>query len=144
MGHSRPWQEQWRAVIRDFMALGRCYSGQHADPDMRQIVIAFCHSCHHLATCLELDPDVPVPVRHAVQAHVADSPHITLVTSVAREGADLRPVVERQPPRTTMRIEWDHSNGTPGCDDAFDVAGRAVNEWRAFLTRHGLNTGAVT
>jgi hypothetical protein len=39
-----------------------------------------------------------------------------------------------------MRIEWRHSDGTPASDDAFDIAGGAVNEWGSFITQHGLNT----
>jgi hypothetical protein len=58
--------------------------------------------------------------------------------------ANVLSLYELQPPRTVMRIEWEHSDGTTGAHDAIDVATQAVSEWRTFITRHGLIAGSAT
>ena len=77
------WRKQWRSVMAGYMALGRCYSGQHSDPDLAQIFVVFCNDCYQLASDLETDPAVPIPIRMAVRAHVVESPFIVLAGSIA-------------------------------------------------------------
>jgi hypothetical protein len=138
----RSWQEQWRAVMGGLMEVGRCHSGQHADPSSttwHAIVVQFCRDCYIA------DPDVPFPVRVAVESHVAACPYIRLTGCVANPEQNAHETVARvhsayelQPPRTIMRIEWEHEDGTTGTHDALDVAVQAVSEWRTFLVRNKL------
>ena len=139
----RTWQEQWSAIIRAFMAVGRVYSGQHLDAlSEQQLVYDFCRDCSQLRHSLETDPAVAREVQQAVWAHLVNSPCINLAVAIAHPKyvgqTVIRPVLEQNPPRTTMRIDWDNPDGTRGSEDAFDLAAGAVGEWRTFLTRHRL------
>jgi hypothetical protein len=136
------WQEQWRAIMRGFMAVGRVNSGQHLDHSSEQLFYDFCRDCYQLRHCLETDPAVAAAVQRDVQVHIANSPCITLAGAVAHPQyvgqTVIRPVSEQNPPRMVMRIEWDKPDGTTGSEDAFGLAAGAVGEWRTFLTRHSL------
>jgi hypothetical protein len=109
---------------------------------MGQILIAFCNDCYQLASHLETDPAVPIPVRTAVQAHVVESPFIILAGSIANPQyvgqTTIETISEDIPPRTTMRIEWDNPDGSMGSDDALQFAAGAIRQWRTFLSRHSL------
>jgi hypothetical protein len=129
--------------MRDFLALGRCYSGQQADPEMAQIVMGFFRDSHRFEGFLETDPAVPPAVRQSVRGHVAESPFIILAASMAEppyvRQPTIRTVIDESPPRTTLRIEWHNPDGSIGSEDAFDIAAGAVREWRTFMSRHRLN-----
>ena len=138
----RSWQDQWRTIMSGYMAIGRCYSGQHLDLPPEQVVHDFCRDCYQLRHYLETDPTVALSVQLAVEAHVVESSCISLTGFVAHPkyvgDTVIRHVVDQNPPRTTMLIEWKYPDGTTDSDDAFDVAAGAVGEWRTFLTRHNL------
>jgi hypothetical protein len=59
-GKDRPWQEQWRAVLRGLGDLQRAYTGWPdgpADSDgWKQLPIEFCEDCYHLKDWLQGDP----------------------------------------------------------------------------------------
>jgi hypothetical protein len=143
-GAERTWHEQWRAVVGGLMEVGRCNSGQQpASTDVHQVVVDFCQKCYLLKNYLSSDPAVPFPAREAVEAYVSDSRYIRLTGCVAspRPGetvAHVHSVLEQDPPRTIIRIEWDESDGATGSEEALHVATGAISEWRNFLTRHQL------
>lgn len=136
------WQKQWRAIMAGYMALGRCYSGQHSDSDMGQILVVFCRDCYDLAACLETDSSIPLPIRQAVRPHVAESFNLLVAETIVNPEyvghTTTSTLSEENPPRTTMRIEWERPDGLTGRKDGLDFAAAAVSEWRMFLSRHKL------
>jgi hypothetical protein len=142
-GPARTWQEQWKTVMRGYMAIGRCYSGQHLDSPPEQVFYDFCKTCSQLPGFLEDDQTLAPTVREAVRPFVAQSFCITLTDLIAHPRyigeTAVHSVTEDNPPRTLLRIEWNNPDGTTDSDDALDVAAGAIGEWRRFLSRHNLN-----
>jgi len=155
----RPWQEQWRSVLRRREELARCYSGDNDDSreDWRDVPRDFCKDCWHLKDHLKTDPAVPESVQGLVEERAnnrkKDGPATRLVGDVAntakhgrREGRTEAYVGEMfiEPGgKRTFRIDWTDPSGKTGNEDSLKLADDAVAEWQGFFSATGLDEHAA-
>ena len=156
----RPWQEQWRSVLRCREELARCYSGENDDSrkDWKNVPGDFCKDCWHQKDHLKTDPTVPASVQGLVEERAKnrkkDGPATRLVGDVAntarhgrREGHTEayagEMVVEPSGKKRTFRIDWTDPSGNTGNEDSLKLADDAVAEWRAFFSATGLDEHAA-